>query len=574
MEGEVKSMRLMVRLLPVITVLGLSFLTPGYVQEQPAGREKNEPAQLRLRKTPVKTREYQGALVEGEERVISKGDTLWGILVQEKGLSERHFRRYLIIVGALNPHLKKPDILQIGDTLFIPIRPDQILGIQVPADKKETRLYRVKKGDTLYKILREEFGIQEKREVRRAFDRVKELNRGKKNWDVLYAGEAIIMPGQALALGVPTPEPGKSMEVVGLDYARKLPAQENLDLLEQIMGALGNETRRGGEEVLSLPEGMIHIDRDSYPIIHNPKLEQSVILDLQEKIPPSLRSKLEKQSSATPIVSAKKGASLHDVVNSLLPRLGYQSLPANRPIVVQEGGIGLQVKGEWMVAGPEDTGGNQEVYIISLTDVPNKTPEYITSYLSLKGMKLKDILLPSARPSNSSVASAPTGQAVGDQFESWPADKNALVDAFLRFHDLSFSSNEEVSVALREGIRMDMKVDRLFEVGGKKIALIFQLVGEDVKKALESNGIRAIEFDLRSVSSRELILRLLDTLGERTAYREHQFPATEGGAKDKVVLTVSGFFLPNRSLLLTDREVPKDLRGFFAQKGLRLVRFQ
>jgi hypothetical protein len=226
-----------------------------------------------------------------------------------------------------------------------------------------------------------------------------------------------------------------------------------------------------------------------------------------------------------------------------------------------------------MVAGPEDSGGKQEVYIISLTDAPGRTPDYITTYLSFKGMNLKEILLPSTRPSSSSVASVPRGEAVGDQFERWPADKNALVDAFLKLYDLSFSSNEEVSVPLRQGIRLNAKIDRLFEFGGKKIALVFQLIGDEVEKALERHGIRAIHFDLSSLTSRELISRLLNILGERTAYREHRFPATEGGAKDKVVLTITGFFLPNRSLLLTDREIPKDLRRFFAEKGLRLVHF-
>lgn len=575
MEGEVRFMCSRKLLLLVAILLGLYLPALSRAQEKSVGPEQDEPPQLRLRKTPVKTREYQGRMVEGEERVIGRGDTLWRILVQEKGLSEKRFGRYLVIIGALNPHLKQPNILQVGDTLFIPIRPDEILGIQVPPDKKETRLYRVKKGDYLYKILREEFGIQERKEVRSTFDRVKGLNPAKKNWNILYVGEAIIMPGREQAPTVAAQEPGKPMEVIGLDYAHKLPAHENLDLLEQVMVALGNETRRGGEEALPLQEGTVHIDRDAYPIIHNPKLEQNVILDLEEKIPSSLRSKLEKQSSPTSIVSAKKGASLHDVVNSLLPRLGYQSLPANRPVVVQEGGVGLQVKGEWMVTGPEESGGKQEVYIISLTDAPSKTPDYITNYLSFKGMNLKEILLPSSPLSGSSLTSGPRGQGVEGQFESWPADKNALLDAFLRIYGVPFSRGEQFSVSLREGIRMDTKIDRLFESGGKKIALVFRAIGDDVKRALlEKQGIRTIEFDLPSLSSRELISRLLDALGERTAYREHRFPATEGGAKNKVVLTVTGFFLPNRSLLLTDREIPKDLRRFFSEKGLRLVHFQ
>lgn len=88
----------------------------------PGGLEEGK-AQLRLRKT-VKTRGHQGRPVEGEERKIIPGDTLWQILIQEKGLPGKNFQRYLVLIGSLNPQLKNPDVLWVGDVIFIPIRPD------------------------------------------------------------------------------------------------------------------------------------------------------------------------------------------------------------------------------------------------------------------------------------------------------------------------------------------------------------------------------------------------------------------------------------------------------------------
>jgi len=80
--------------------------------------------------------------------------------------------------------------------------------------------------------------------------------------------------------------------------------------------------------------------------------------------------------------------------------------------------------------------------------------------------------------------------------------------------------------------------------------------------------------DLQTVSSRDLIFRLLESIGEQTTYQQHRFPTTEGKAGDKMVLTVAGFFVPNRSLLLTDSQIPKALERFFSDKGLRVVRFR
>jgi len=100
-------------------------------------------------------------------------------------------------------------------------------------------------------------------------------------------------------------------------------------------------------------------------------------------------------------------------------------------------------------------------------------------------------------------------------------------------------------------------------------------VGDAVKKALqEKEGIRAIEMELQSASSREIIARLLEAFGERATYRENRFPAIEGGARDKLVLAVAGFFLADRAVLLTDREIPKELELFFEEKGLKVVYFR
>ena len=576
MESEMNFTRLK-RLLPLaVTVsLGLSFPAVSAAQEQAASRQQEEKTQLQLRKTPLKTRQYQGKTVEGEERVVDRGDSLWRILIQEKGLSEKRFNRYLVIIGSLNPQLKRPDVLQVGQTIFIPIRPDEILGIEVSTGKGETKLYRVKQGDYLYKILRGQFGIQENKEIRSALEQVKGLNPGKKNWNLLFVGEAVLFPGAGKAPSIPALEPPKPTEAVGLDYGRKLPVQENLQILEQVMAALGNEMQRGGEEVLSLQEGTIRIDRDSYPIIRNPKVEQKVILDTAGKIPSSLRSKLEAPGSATPVVSLRKGDSLHDAVSNLLSRLGYQSLPSNHPVEVHDGGVGLQVKGEWMVTAPEESGGKQEVIIISLTDSSSSTPDYLRDYLSLKGMNLKEILLPSSPLPSPPVSMASKGVVAGSQIESWPRDKGGLIDSLLKNYEITFSSGQQLSISLREGIRLDTKVDRLFEFGGKKVAILFRAVGDEVKRALqEREGIRAVEIDLQTLASREVISRLLEVLGEKTAYREHRFPATEGAAREKMIVSVSGFYLVNRSLLLTDREVPKGIQRFFAEKGLRVVRFQ
>jgi hypothetical protein len=590
MESEIVLRRLGTGILVGSVAASLALFSPAGAQQPPAKSDQEQPAQLELRRT-AKSREYQGKTVEGEDRVIRPRDTLWRILIQERGLSEKRFKRYVLLVGALNPNLKNPDVLQIGDTLFIPVQVDEILGLKAAIETAEKAAaakiaaegaskdsYQVKPGDTLYKVLREQLGIDGLEALRRAAEQVRELNPGKKNWDILLVGETIRLPGgtarASVALPVVKTKVEEPMPVVGLDHGRKITVQENLDLLASVMKVLGQETSRDGEEVVPLREGTVHIDRSSYPIVQNPKKGQRVVLDMQSKISATLQSKLAAAGPGLPVVSVKKGASLHEAVTGLLSKLGFQSLPSNQPVVIQDGGVALQVKGEWMVMPPDESGAMPQVLVVSLTDAPGQTPDYLRDYLSHKGMNLKEILLPS--PTSTATAPAASGAKPAEpRIETWPTDKMALVDTFLKDYGITFSSGGQFPVVLRDGIRLDAKVDRLFEYGGKKVALSFKPFGDELMTALQqSEAVRVVELDLAAASSRELIARLLAAVGESATYREQRFQANDRAAKDKLTLGVSGYYLPHRSLLLTDRQIPKELERFFGEKGLRVVRFQ
>ena len=83
---------------------------------------------------------------------------------------------------------------------------------------------------------------------------------------------------------------------LGLDYARSCRREENLALLGQVIEVLGNEVRSEGQETLAFTDGTVRVDRTAYPVVYNPKLHQRIILDPDEKIPASLKSKLKDPS--------------------------------------------------------------------------------------------------------------------------------------------------------------------------------------------------------------------------------------------------------------------------------------
>ncbi len=605
MEGKVGIWR---HFPPLLVFLVMSLGTAGFAQEA----DQRNPTQLNLRKS-VYTREYQGKVVEGEERAVGRGDSLWRILVQEKGLPEKRFRSYLVVIRGLNPQVKNLDVLRVGDSIFIPLRPDETLGNEAASAKANapatnsttgaTVSYRVKAGEYLYQILRDRLGISDNRQVANYSALVKDLNPERKNWDLLQEGDTILLPtsGQRRAVtgaeikrsaqsnglleksssekNSGAQEAASPMPTIDVRDARRIPARNNLPTLTKVIEAVGGEVQSGGEELVLVHDSTVRINKSSYPVVYNPKLQQRVVLDPENNIPVTLRTRLSDPRVGTPVVSMTDQVSLQEAVSRLLSGLGYQPLPTDRSVVIQDEGIAFEARGSWMVLAPEESHKAQEVYIISLTDSPDEIPEYLRSQLALKGLHLKDVLIASGAPKTPAPKILVVAHREPDesttQFKVWPRDKTEIVDALLLAHGISFGVAETLSVELRDGLRMETRSDRVFDLRGQQTAIFFQRTDPEIKKALqEKQGVKTVELEIASLSSREIIGKLLNILGDQAAYREHRIPAANGSNQERLTLNAWGFLLSKPSMFITDREIPQPLHRFFFEKGLEIVYFQ
>ncbi|TMB72424.1 MAG: hypothetical protein E6J54_10200, partial [Deltaproteobacteria bacterium] len=541
MEGKVGIWR---HFPPLLVFLVMSLGSAGFAQEA----DQRNPTQLNLRKS-VYTREYQGKVVEGEERAVGRGDSLWRILVQEKGLPEKRFGSYLVVIRGLNPQLKNLDVLRVGDSIFIPLRPDETLGNEAASAKANapatnsttgaTVSYRVKAGEYLYQILRDRLGISDNRQVANYSALVKDLNPERKNWDLLQEGDTILLPtsGQRRAVtgaeikssaqsnglleksssekNSGAQEAASPMPTIDVRDARRIPARNNLPTLTKVIEAVGGEVQSGGEELVLVHDSTVRINRSSYPVVYNPKLQQRVVLDPENNIPVTLRTRLSDPRVGTPVVSMTDQVSLQEAVSRLLSGLGYQPLPTDRSVVIQDEGIAFEARGSWMVLAPEESRKAQEVYIISLTDSPDEIPEYLRSQLALKGLHLKDVLIASGAPKTPAPKILVVAHRESDesmtQIKIWPRDKSEIVDALLLAHGISFGVAETLSVELRDGLRMETRSDRVFDLRGQQTAIFFQRTDPEIKKALqEKQGVKTVELEIASLSSREIIGKLLN----------------------------------------------------------------
>jgi hypothetical protein len=599
----------------------------GFGSASVVAQDKAPPAapgepEISLRKS-INTRVYQGREIEGEDRQIGRGDSLWRILVEEKGVSGKQFQSYLVIIRGLNPHLKNLEVLRIGDKIFVPLRPAQLVegrtqdpasGERLQPFSSTTVNYRVKAGEHLYQILREQLNLTEDRKVAQYYALVRDLNPERKSWDVLSEGEIIRLPALGRLRDIPAtvstpppihgggvppivaetkrppvpvaeaqviPQPNPMPRVanpppapVDRNAVLRAPAKENLPLLAKVAETVGSQMQQSGEEVINLKDGAVRFDKHNYPVVFNPVLKQKVVLDPNDRIPPSLRAKLADPSIGAPIIPMANGVTIQEAVSQLLAGLGYQALPADRPVIIQQDGVSYEARGNWMALAPEESNRPQQVYVISLSDDGAGIPEYLQAQLAGQGLHMKEIPLASDGTSQSrrddGIAKIPVAPT-----KTWPRDKKDLVDQLLFTFGIPFGVAQTLTIELQNGLRVDARTDRIFELSGKPVALFFQKFDAAMRQVLqEKDGVRTVELDFPSMTSRELIARLLSLIGDQISYREHRFAAAGGSAQERLTVTAWGFHVPKRSLFITDRKIPPALNRFFTEKGLEIVYFQ
>jgi len=615
MEGQMRRVLCGRKGAGVLAVLSVGYVT-GFVFAQAQGSARAaEGAEISLRKS-INTRVYQGREIEGEERQIGRGDSLWRLLVEERGVSGKQFRNYIVVIRGLNPQVKNLDVLRIGDKIFIPLHPAQLLegkaaegasSERPPMQSGTTVDYRVKAGEHLYQILRDQLNLADQRQIAQHFALVKDLNPERKNWDTLIEGDVIRLPGSQgsqvsagappalprvtgaprvpqkadprahaeTPVAVPNEPPTASPSQRGVSDWRSVlraPAKENLALIARVVDSVGSQMQESGEEVIDLKEGAVRFDKRNYPVVFNPSLKQRVVLDPDGKIPPSLRAKLADPMIGAPIVSMTNGLSIQDAVGQLLAGLGYQALPGERPVVIQEDGVAYEARGHWMALAPEESNRPQQIYVISLTENGVEIPEYLRAQLGGKGLHLRNIPLPATAVSERGNEPSRTSRTAPAKV--WPRDKKDLVDSLLFAFGIPFGVAERLSVEVQNGLRIDARTDRLFELNGRRVALFFQKFDPEIQQALQQKErVRTVELEIGSLTSREVIARLLNLIGDRSSYREHRFAALGGSAQDRLTVTAWGFHVPNRSLFITDRRIPSSLNRFFSEKGLEIIYF-
>jgi LysM repeat protein len=307
---------------------------------------KEDTAQITLEKTAVSKKKLY-------TYTVKQGDLISTIIRHIPGITEENISNNYKLIKELNPNISDLDNLEPGQPLVLPGKPftetaekDTSTSSSQISSTRETH-YTIKRGDTLYKIVRRELKITETN-IPKTVRIIKSINPGIINVNKIYPGTAIKLPGRTIFVKTPDETKAVKREVVTLFKKpiqpekiieikeKKVMAPEaRIAVLKQVITQMNASITTTGNYYLPIPKtGQVTIDCSKIPVI---EFEDgtTVFLDLENHARNNLRKIISDNWANYYLVKVNKNddviAILKKVINT---NKNYSMTKSEKPMMI------------------------------------------------------------------------------------------------------------------------------------------------------------------------------------------------------------------------------------------------
>lgn len=264
-----------------------------------------------------------------ETHRVEEGDSLWRILSRDYRLPEDELSTFVAAFREVNPGVD-PDRLAPGQVVRVPFKVELRAGEPDPAAEAES--YTVRAGDSVWKILRDRYGVARER-MGAALAAVARANPGIPDLDRLLVGQRLAIPAEA--------RPGEE------DGSPRLPPPEWHESVLGLLAQLGCRVERKGETFLPLGRGRsARFDAREFPLLTGPS-GKKVILDPDERMSAALVDAVQGRWGYRVVRGAARDAETQ--LDRILPELGFSDLSQGTRVVTLGPGLELLALARWTV---------------------------------------------------------------------------------------------------------------------------------------------------------------------------------------------------------------------------------
>ena len=535
---------------------------------QPA-TAKEDTAQIKLNKTAISNNKLY-------TYTVKQGDVISTIIRKIPGVKEKDIPKNYQLIKELNPDVPDLENLEVGQLLVIPGKPiieeeHKLQNATVSTDSsakissakkipvkplKETektklvkttastanisatkkKIYKIKRGDTLYKIIRRELKVTESN-IPQNIKFIKSINPRIRNINKIYAGTVIKLPGKTLfvktseeikpATHEMTMSPEKSSQpekIIEVKEKKVMPPEARLAVLKQIITQMNGTITTTGNYYLPIPKaGQVTIDCSQIPVVEFED-NTTVFIDLENRAHANLKKMISDNWTNYFLVKVNKDddviAILKKVINSTK---NYSMVKSEKSLTL--GSLPpVEVGVDWVILKSLNRQQTQPIQAIrSIYENNLLLPKSVKNYCQKNGLIITEI------SEESGIVGKPEELYSLPPIPVFP--KTSAQDfSYALVTYLGLSAEKDIDIQLfdtvKDGFNLSIKADVLATKDNKKYVIYSQALSQQFTNALKQAGNETI-FVSDSDSPKNIMENVLNGLHIPFAYGNYTFSGLE-----------------------------------------------
>lgn len=552
----------------VMVVLALMAL---FNQPVAAESTKEDTAQITFQKTAISRKSLY-------TYTVREGDNLAKIIRSIPGSTEKDIARNYQLLKELNPEIPDIEDLEVGQSIFLPGKPstetqerDVEEMTESTADVSSTakKYYKIKRGDTLYKIIRRELKTAEIN-IAPMVRTIKAINPNIRNVNKIYTGTVIRLPDETVFVKTPEDiEPAteqmatasdKSMQpakIIEIKEKKSMPPEARLALLKQIITQMNATVTTTGNYYLPIPKaGQVTIDCSKIPVIEFDG-GTTVFLDLENRANNNLKKMITSNWKNFHLVKIDHDDDIFNILKKVFTTTkAYDIIKNENPLTIGARPR-MEIMVDWLIVKPI-TGQQSKSVVQGLRPIYENNlllPKSIKDYAQKNGFTITEF------SEESGIVGKPEELYSLPSVPVFPTTSAKDFSYALVSH-LGLSAEKDIEIQLfdtvKDGFNLSIKADVLVNKDDKKYVIYSQSLSQQFTNALKQAGYETI-FVSDGDSPKNIMGNVLSGLNIPFTYENFIFSGPEKN-QAPYALKFNGTKI-NQDLYIVDFNMDSELRG-------------
>jgi len=545
-------------------------------------------ATLINRHFPIK--KYNGQIIICTPYTVKKDTNIFKLLEMKGEIARHDFHQFLQIFKYINPDIKNIDDLLPGQNILLPLKKlnsDTISkqsknSFQIPLisigkihnfDNDEcNRLYTIKQGDTVSKIISKEFGSYGTSLYFKGLRLFKLLNKHINNLDEVYIGEQICLPSiDYKKIKDPKTNIQTNIYMPELEYnffslrSSVLNKNRLINFITEISIALDLKLKDNGFYHFPRRNSFdLKIDLSLCPVI---ELENGfrILIDLYNIL-------LEKDKLAVselwPISTILNYS--QDCEKKFLDILVSQGFKNKRQLLIKDDGFQTAVRGDWIIFNNQKNILDNSYICLSFLKSPeNRTSNAVRDYLYTKKIILKEWIEQESLFTRYTSINNKSGNKIILKSENL----KYLIKDLITFLDCEYKNDIELKLNYA-GFNITTRASLIITNSGEKILVDYGSLYGDAISIIKQKGLKLITlYENKSIFYN--LKKLLQTVNIK--YIENPvFFGSNRNHQNTTSIVISGILIQafNKDILIVQNELKTQMVLFLNEKKINVFEIQ